>query len=108
MYILHTILGIIFLIFFVSFSYMNSKPVNLVYYKWHLDNIPLYFVVIASFMGGVLITWLNEIFERLRLHMIIWKQKRKIKEYEKRLDEPDNQAGKSDDGEDEVDALPPE
>jgi len=90
MKVIYLILTLIFIIFSVTFSQLNSAPVRLQYYK-HLDVVvPAYMLIFGALLAGVVITSLWGIVERFRLNRTISRLNRTIRDLRKelRVDEP--------------------
>jgi uncharacterized integral membrane protein len=94
MRIIYLILTIVFIIFSVTFSQLNSAPVRLQYYflqTKYLDVVvPAYLLIFASLLAGVIIASLWGIVERFRLNRTISRLNRTIRDLRKelRINEP--------------------
>jgi len=89
MRIIYLILTILFILFSVTFSQMNSAPVRLQYYflqTKYLDVVvPAYMLIFVSLLGGVIITGFWGIVERFRLNRTISRLNRNIRDLRKEL-----------------------
>ena len=90
MRIIYLILTILFIIFSVTFSQLNSAPVRLQYYKYMDVVVPAYLLIFASLLAGVIIASLWGIVERFRLNRMISRLNRTIRDLRKelRINEP--------------------
>jgi uncharacterized integral membrane protein len=90
MRIIYLILTIVFIIFSVTFSQLNSAPVRLQYYKYLDVVVPAYLLIFASLLAGVIIASLWGIVERFRLNRMISRLNRTIRDLRKelRINEP--------------------
>jgi len=94
MKVIYLILTLIFIIFSVTFSQMNSVPVRLQYsflQTKYLDVVvPAYMLIFGSLLVGVIITSLWGIVERFRLNRTISRLNRTIRDLRKeiRVNEP--------------------
>jgi uncharacterized integral membrane protein len=85
MRIIYLILTIVFIIFSVTFSQLNSAPVRLQYYKYLDVVVPAYLLIFASLLAGVIIASLWGIVERFRLNRTISRLNRTIRDLRKEL-----------------------
>ncbi|MGD0022048.1 MAG: LapA family protein [Smithellaceae bacterium] len=89
MKVIYLILTLIFIIFSVTFSQMNSVSVRLQYYflqTKYLDVVvPAYMLIFGSLLAGVIITSLWGIVERFRLNRTISRLNRTIRDLRKEL-----------------------
>jgi len=85
MRIIYLILTIVFIIFSVTFSQLNSVPVRLQYYKYLDIVVPAYLLIFASLLAGVIIASLWGIVERFRLNRTISRLNRTIRDLRKEL-----------------------
>lgn len=89
MKVIYLILTLIFIIFSVTFSQMNSVLVRLQYYflqTKYLDVVvPAYMLIFGSLLAGVIITSLWGIVERFRLNRTISRLNRTIRDLRKEL-----------------------
>jgi len=98
MKLLYTIIGMLVILFVITFSLKNTNPVHLLYYDVIDVNVPSYMLIFISFGVGVVFTGLLDFFERMRLVRKASRLNRRIKVLEKEA--------KKKPGETEV--LPPE
>lgn len=85
MRIIYLILTIVFIIFSVTFSQLNSAPVRLQYYKYLDVVVPAYMLIFAALLVGVIITSLWGIVERFRLNRTISRLNKTIRDLRKEL-----------------------
>ncbi len=85
MRIIYLIFTIVFIIFSVTFSQLNSVPVRLQYYKYLDVVVPAYLLIFASLLAGVIIASLWGIVERFRLNRTISRLNRTIRDLRKEL-----------------------
>ncbi|MFQ5560588.1 MAG: lipopolysaccharide assembly LapA domain-containing protein [Nitrospinota bacterium] len=85
MHIFKLLIGIIVLILVFTFSIKNMENVSIQYFNWQSGPVPLFLVALASLITGAILAWLFELFERLRLHKLIRKQKKEIARLETEL-----------------------
>ena len=90
MRIIYLILTIVFIIFSVTFSQLNSALVRLQYYKYLDVVVPAYLLIFASLLVGIIIASLWGIVERFRLNRTISRLNRTIRDLRKelRINEP--------------------
>ena len=80
------LLGLVALIFLVTFAVKNMEEVTLYYYfEYQLPPLPLFLVLLASFFFGAGTIWVIATFEQMRLRRTIRKQTRQIKDYEQEI-----------------------
>lgn len=102
MRVVYLVLTIIFAFFIVTFSQLNSEVVTIKYYYMKDINAPVYMLLFAALLVGVIITWFFSVVERFRLNRTISKLNRAIRDLKKevRAHEPPpviDQAKKQDD-----------
>ena len=85
MKIIYLILTIVFIIFSVTFSQLNSAPIHLKYYNFFDIVVPAYMLIFVSLLGGVIITGFWGIVERFRLNRTISRLNRNIRDLRKEL-----------------------
>jgi uncharacterized integral membrane protein len=85
MRIIYLILTIVFIIFSVTFSQLNSALVRLQYYKYLDVVVPAYLLIFASLLVGIIIASLWGIVERFRLNRTISRLNRTIRDLRKEL-----------------------
>ncbi len=85
MRIIYLILTIVFIIFSVTFSQLNSAPVRMQYYKYLDVVVPAYLLIFASLLAGIIIASLWGIVERFRLNRTISRLNRTIRDLRKEL-----------------------
>jgi len=80
------LIGLIVLIFLVTFAVKNLEEVTLYYYfEYQLGPVPLFFVLLASLFLGAGMIWVIATLEQMRLRMTVRKQARQIKYYEQEI-----------------------
>ena len=102
MRVVYLVLTIIFAFFIVTFSQLNSEVVTIKYYYMKDIKAPVYMLLFAALLVGVIITWFFSVVERFRLNRTISKLNRAIRDLKKevRAHEPPpviDQAKKQDD-----------
>ena len=87
MRILYLILVIVFALFIVTFSQENLGTIELKYYDYlkHIPPIPIYILIFASFLIGVIVTAFWGIVERFRLNRTIRNLNRLVRDLRKEL-----------------------
>lgn len=101
MKLLYTIIGMLVVLFVITFSLKNTVPVHLQYYDFIDINVPSYLLIFISFGVGVLFTGFLDIIQRLGLKRKVAKLQRRVRDLEK-----ERPAGSSASVDTEV--LPPE
>jgi len=89
MRIFYLALIIIFVFFLVTFSQQNAATVHLQYSffkdKWLDIVVPIYMLIFAALLAGVIITGFYGIVERFRLNRTISKLNRTVRDLKKEL-----------------------
>jgi uncharacterized integral membrane protein len=85
MRVVYLILTIIFAFFIVTFSQLNSEVVTIKYYYMKDINVPVYMLIFAALLAGVIITWFFSVVERFRLNRTISKLNRAIRDLKKEV-----------------------
>ena len=85
MRIIYLILTIIFAFFIVTFSQFNSQVVTIKYYYIKDINVPVYMLIFAALLAGVIITGFYGVVERFRLNRTISKLNRTVRDLRKEL-----------------------
>ena len=87
MRILYLILVIVFALFIVTFSQQNLMPIQLKYYNYLQDipPIPVYILIFASLLIGVIITAFWGIVERFRLNRTIRRLNKLVRDLRREL-----------------------
>ncbi len=81
--ILRNILIVILTIFIITFSIKNNQPVKIVYYFGiETGEIPLYIVIITSFLIGVITGIICSLSAMIKGRIEIKRKERRIKELE--------------------------
>jgi uncharacterized integral membrane protein len=91
MRIIYLILVIVFALFIVTFSQENLGTIQLKYYDYlkQTPKIPIYILIFASFLIGVIITSFWGIVERFRLNRTIRRLNKMVRELRKELHSPE-------------------
>lgn len=86
------ILVIVFALFIVTFSQQNLMPIQLKYYHYlqNVPTIPLYIIIFASLLIGIIITAFWGIVERFRLNRTIRNLNRLVRDLRKELGAREN------------------
>jgi uncharacterized integral membrane protein len=85
MRIIYLILVIVFAFFIVTFSQFNSTIVTIKYYHIKDINVPMYMLIFAALLAGVIITGFYGVVERFRLNRTISKLNRTVRDLRKEL-----------------------
>ena len=85
MRVVYLVLTIIFAFFIVTFSQLNSEVVTIKYYYMKDINAPVYMLLFAALLVGVIITWFFSVVERFRLNRTISKLNRAIRDLKKEV-----------------------
>jgi uncharacterized integral membrane protein len=85
MKLLYTIIGMLVVVFVITFSLRNTELVHLQYYDFIDINVPSYLLIFISFGVGVLFTGFLDIIQRIGLKRTTSKLKRRIKELEREV-----------------------
>jgi uncharacterized integral membrane protein len=78
-----TIIGMVLVLFVITFSLANIDPVHLKYYHLFDFQIPAYLLIFITFGLGVVFTGMLDVLERGRLSRQVRKLKKRIAVYEK-------------------------
>ncbi len=85
MKLLYTIIGMLVVLFVITFSLKNTVLVHLQYYDFIDINVQSYLLIFISFGVGVLFTGFLDIIQRLGLKRKVVKLNRRIRELEKEI-----------------------
>ena len=85
MKLLYTIIVTLIMLFIITFSLVNTSPVQLKYYGFIDVSMAAYMLIFISFGVGIIIAGFMGIVERLRLSREVKKLKKKIKVLEKKI-----------------------
>jgi len=85
MRVVYLILTIIFAFFIVTFSQLNSEVVTIKYYYMKDINVPVYMLIFAALLAGVIITCFFSVVVRFRLNRTISKLNRAIRDLKKEV-----------------------
>ena len=80
-------LSIIFGLFFTIFSIQNTDPVTLVYGSLSLPKVPVYIVVLASLLIGVIFAWIFSAIDNISTFFVLNKKDNTIRELKKTMSE---------------------
>jgi len=83
MKLLLTIIGMLLVLFIITFSLANFDPVHLKYYDLFDCKIPAYLLIFIAFGAGAIFVGFLDIVERSRLSRKVKKLKKQLKAYEK-------------------------
>lgn len=103
MKLLYTIVGMLVVLFVITFSLANTVPVHLKYYDYFDFSVPSYMLIFISFGVGVLFAGFLDINARMRLLRKTGKLNKRIKTLEKKLKEAGIETEEK-----EAELLPPE
>jgi uncharacterized integral membrane protein len=103
MKLLYTIVGMLVVLFVITFSLTNTVPVHLKYYEYIDVSVPSYLLIFISFGVGVLFAGFLDINARMRLVRKAGRLNKQIKKLEKKLKEAGIETEEK-----EVELLPPE
>ncbi len=83
------LLGMAILIFLITLGLRNMEPqVTIQYYfGYHAGPMPLFFALLTAAAAGILLTMLFAVYEQLRLHGVIRRQRKQIAALEKDISE---------------------
>jgi len=85
MKLLLTIIGMLLILFIITFSLANFDPVHLKYYDFFDFQIPAYLLIFIAFGAGAIFVGFLDIVERTRLSRQVKKLKKSLKAYEKNV-----------------------
>jgi uncharacterized integral membrane protein len=85
MRIIYLILTIVFAFFIVTFSQFNSTVVTIKYYYIKDVVVPVYMLIFAALLAGVIITGFWGVVERFRLNRTISRLNKTIRDLRKEL-----------------------
>ena len=83
MKLFYTVVGMLVVLFIITFSLTNTTPVHLTYYNIINFEVPSYLLIFISFGVGLIFAGLLDIVERLRLAGKVSKLNKRIKVLEK-------------------------
>lgn len=83
MKLLYTIVGMLVVLFVITFSLTNIAPVRLTYYDVIDVKVPTYLLIFISFGVGVIFTGFLDIISRLGLKRTVSRLRKQIKVLEK-------------------------
>lgn len=69
----------IFGFIFALFATQNTSPASIAAGPWHLNNIPVYWIVLGSLLGGLFISWVINFFEGVAASWALMKKERQLK-----------------------------
>ena len=85
MKLLYTIIVTLIMLFIITFSLVNTNPVQLKYYGFIDVSMAAYMLIFISFGVGIIFAGFIGIVERLRLSGEVKKLKKKIRTLEKKI-----------------------
>ncbi|MCD6485771.1 MAG: DUF1049 domain-containing protein [Syntrophobacterales bacterium] len=85
MKLLYTIIVTLIMLFIITFSLVNTNPVQLKYYDFIDISVATYMLIFISFGVGIIFAGFMGIVERMRLSGEVKKLKKKIKTLEKKI-----------------------
>lgn len=77
----------IFGFLFALFATQNTSPASIAAGPWHLNNIPVYWIVLGSLLGGLFISWVINFFEGVAASWAINKKERQLKQSQHSVEE---------------------
>lgn len=83
MKLLLSIIGMLLVLFIITFSLANFDPVHLKYYDLFDFQVPAYLLIFIAFGAGAIFAGFLDIVERTRLARQVKKLKKSLKAYEK-------------------------
>ncbi|MCD6153307.1 MAG: LapA family protein [Syntrophobacterales bacterium] len=83
MKLFYTVVGMLVILFIITFSLTNTTPVHLKYYNIINFEVPSYLLIFISFGVGLIFAGFLDIVERLRLARKVSKLNKRIKVLEK-------------------------
>lgn len=77
----------IFGFLFALFATQNTSPASIATGPWHLNNIPVYWIVLGSLLGGLFISWVINFFEGVAASWALRKKERQLKQTQHSVEE---------------------
>lgn len=70
----------IFGFLFALFATQNTSPASIAAGSWELNNIPVYWIVLGSLLGGLFISWVINFFEGVAASWTLSRKERQLKQ----------------------------
>lgn len=77
----------IFGFLFALFATQNTSPASIAAGPWQLNNIPVYWIVLGSLLGGLFISWVITFFEGVAASWALRKKERQLKQTQHSVEE---------------------
>jgi uncharacterized integral membrane protein len=87
MKIIYTVLIIIIMLLLITFSLENTVVVQLKYYDFMKQSVPIYMLIFLSFLAGVIFAGLMGIVERFRMNRTISKLNKAVRDLRRQIRE---------------------
>jgi len=87
MFAVRFILGLVILVFLVTFAVKNMEPQITIryYFGYSLGPMPFFFALLAAAVLGMVVSAIFSVAEQIRLHAAIRRKKKRIETLEKEL-----------------------
>lgn len=85
MKVIYTIMAVLFIMLLVTFSLMNTTPVELKYLDLFRVTLPAYMLIFICFLIGVIFTGFLGIVERFRMSRTINRLQKQIRDLKREL-----------------------
>ena len=85
MNVIYTVIGVIVVLFLITFSLDNTVPVRLSYYGYFERWLPAYLLIFISFLIGVIFTGVLGIVERFRMTRTINRLNKTIRDLHREM-----------------------
>jgi len=87
MKIIYTIVIILIMLLLITFSLENTAIVQLKYYDFMKQTVPIYMLIFLSFLAGVIFAGFMGIFERFRMSRTISKLNKAVRDLRRQIRE---------------------
>jgi uncharacterized integral membrane protein len=87
MKIIYTIIIVLLMMFMITFSQENTSVVQLKYYDFMKQSLPIYMLIFLSFLAGVIFTGFMGIVERFRMNRTISKLNKAVRDLRRQIRE---------------------
>ncbi len=87
MKIIYTIIIILIMLLLITFSLENTVVVQLKYYDFMKQSVPIYMLIFLSFLAGVIFAGLMGIVERFRMNRTISKLNKAVRDLRRQIRE---------------------
>jgi uncharacterized integral membrane protein len=87
MKIIYTIIIVLLMMFMITFSQENTGVVQLQYYDFMKQSLPIYMLIFLSFLAGVIFTGFLGIVERFRMNRTISKLNKAVRDLRRQISE---------------------